>query len=76
MQGAVCGDAEEVIFLAGGLGLLAGFRGRWWRYISALVETDTAMGSFDYVRLAPHFAQDDSGFKGSLTRWFYLLANS
>jgi hypothetical protein len=72
MQGAVCADAEEVTLLAAGLGFLAGFRGGG---ISALVETDTAMGSFDYVRLAPHFAQDDSGFKGSLTRCF-RLANS
>jgi hypothetical protein len=30
-------------------------------------EIDAAAGSFDYVRLAPHFAQDDKGFKGSLT---------
>jgi len=31
----------------------------WWKWLSASQEIETAAGSFDSVRLAPHFAQDD-----------------
>jgi len=30
-----------------------------WKWLSASQEIETAAGSFDSVRLAPHFAQDD-----------------
>jgi len=32
----------------------------WWKWLSASQEIETAAGSFDSVRLAPHFAQDDT----------------
>ncbi|PYX45057.1 MAG: hypothetical protein DMG83_11145 [Acidobacteria bacterium] len=31
----------------------------WWKWLSASQEIETAARSFDSVRLAPHFAQDD-----------------
>jgi hypothetical protein len=31
----------------------------WSKWLSASQEIETAAGSFDSVRLAPHFAQDD-----------------
>jgi hypothetical protein len=31
----------------------------WWKCISPSRKIDTEVGSFDFVRLAPHFAQDD-----------------
>src|SRR4029077_17486229 len=33
--------------------------GPWWKCISVSPEIQAAAGSFDYVRLAPHSAQDD-----------------
>ena len=33
--------------------------GPWWKCISVSREIQAAAGSFDYVRLAPHSAQDD-----------------
>jgi len=33
--------------------------GPWWKWISVSREIQAAAGSFDYVRLAPHSAQDD-----------------
>jgi hypothetical protein len=35
--------------------------------ISAALEIQTGMGSFDSVRLAPHFAQDDKELKFKTT---------
>jgi hypothetical protein len=32
----------------------------WWKCPAAVDKAETASGSFDSVRLAPHYAQDDS----------------
>ena len=37
-----------------------GIEDRWWKLLSKPVVGSKCTGSFDCVRLAPHFAQDDS----------------
>jgi hypothetical protein len=58
--------------------------GRWFTGRNAwqlFVVMQTAVGSFDYVRLAPHFAQDDSGWRmrtdnlKALRVWILKLCN-
>jgi hypothetical protein len=36
----------------------------WWKCLFGLLLLLTGMGSFDSVRLAPHFAQEDRGIFG------------